>query len=159
MRGFSFLADEELYTVDVTLVRQVVRNITFTPLSGVADEIAGIANINGGIVTILNLAELLGLKRGSRAVHAVIFKPFTDGNDQMGLLIDEPGDLIDINENEILPPPLTAGEWKKSCISGMIDVDGRLYRIIDIDSIIKRFIEGAANTTDIILPGGVYNEE
>ena len=150
MRGFSFLVDKEFYAVDVTLVRKVVRNMTLTPLAGVPDAIAGITNINGGIVTIVSLAELLGREKGSQAVNAVIFKPFTDGNDQMGLLIDRPDGLIDINEDEILPLPLTAEEEKKFCVSGMANVAGSLYRIIDIDSIVKRFMDGTENTADII---------
>ena len=143
MRGLSFLLDGELFAVDVTLVRKVVRNITFTPIHAAPGAVVGIANIKGRIVTVLSLAELLGREKSAGAVNAVVFKPLTDGNDQMGLLIDKQGDLIDIDENEILPPPRTAGEEEKSCISGMAEVAGTLYRIINIDSIISRFKDDA----------------
>ena len=57
----------------------------------------------------------------------------------MGLMIEYADDLIDIDENEILPLPKTAGEDEHLCISGMVEAEGSLYRIINIDSIISRF--------------------
>ena len=148
MRGLSFRADGELFTVDVILVMKVVRNMAFTPIPAAPSAVVGIANMKGRIVTVLSLAELLGRERGARAVNAVIFKPLTDGNDQMGLLIDKPGDLIEINENEILPPPKTADEEESRCISGITEIDGILYRIINIDSIISRFKDNGENNAD-----------
>jgi chemotaxis signal transduction protein len=69
----------------------------------------------------------------------------------MGLLIDKPGDLIDINENEILPPPRTAGGEDNFCISGMIEVEGVLYRIINIDSIVSLFDNEGENAVGTIM--------
>ena len=142
MRGLSFQADGELFTVDVTLVRKVVRNMAFTPIPASPRAVAVIANMKGRVVTVLSLAELLGRKSDAQAKNVVIFKSFTNGNDQMGLMIDRVNDLIDIDENEILPLLKTADEEEHLCISGMVEADGLLYRIIDVDSIISRFKDG-----------------
>ena len=107
MRGLSFYDDGEYYAVDVTLVQKVVRNITYTPVPAAPGAVAGIANLKGGIVTLFSLADLLKRKFTGNANDAVIFKPLTDGNDQLGLLINKPGDIIDINEEEISPAPVT----------------------------------------------------
>ncbi|MCL2009568.1 MAG: chemotaxis protein CheW [Synergistaceae bacterium] len=145
MRGLSFFADGELFAVDAALVKKVVRNVAFTPIPAAPEAVAGIAGIKGRIVTVLSLAELLGRKRDAQVVKpakAVVFKPLTDGGDQMGLLIDKPGGLIDIDENKILPLPRAAEDEEKLCVSGMAEVEGILYRIINVDSIINRFEEG-----------------
>ena len=135
MRCLSFYAGGEFFAVDVTLVQKVVRNMTFTPIPAAPPAVAGIANIKGGIVTLLSLTELLGRERGKRAATAVVFKSLTNENDQMGLLVDQPGDLIDIEESVILPPPLPEEGEEKFCVSGIAETDGKLYRIINIDSI------------------------
>ena len=158
MQGLSLLTDGELFAVDVTLVRKVVRNMAFTPVPAAPEAVAGIANLKGGIVTLLNLDELLGRNRGAQAVHAVIFKPFTNGNDQMGLLIDSPGDLITINETKIISPNISAEEYNP-LISGLTEVDGKLYRIIDVDSIVNRFKDGGRKPTNTIIQGGTENDE
>jgi len=156
MRGLSFIADGEFFAVDVTLVQKVAGNMTITPVLTAPDTVAGIANIKGRVVTVLNLAALLGRgidyeKREKRVhtVNAVIFKPFTEENDQMGLLIDKPGNLIDISEDRIMPLSSKTGRGADSetseeiCLSGMAEADGELYRIVNVDSIINRFKHGS----------------
>ncbi|MCL2124874.1 MAG: chemotaxis protein CheW [Oscillospiraceae bacterium] len=139
MNGLSLVADGELFAVDVTVVQKVVRNMAYTPIPAAPDAVAGIANLKGGIVTLLSLAELLGRGRGKQAAHAVILKSFANGNGQMGLLVDNPGNLITIDESEILPPYLTSEEEDISFISGLAELDGKLYRIIDVESIYEKF--------------------
>ena len=139
MEGLSLFADGELFAVDVTLVEKVVRNITYTPIHAAPETVAGIANMKGGIVTLLSLSELLGRGRSAEAVNAVVFKPFTSGNDQMGLLVNQPDELITIDDDMIVPPHLSGNDEEESFISGLAEVGERLYRIIDVDLIMKQF--------------------
>jgi len=154
MRGLSLYSDNELYIVDVTLVQKVILNLAYTPIPAAPPAVAGIANIKGGIVTVLSLAELLGRKKNAQAVNAVVFKSFTNGNDQMGLLIDKPGSLIDIEKNKIMPPPLSAEE-ENICISGIVEADNALYRIIDINFIIKTFTQNGEKINSNLSNGGM----
>ena len=133
MNGLSLLAVGELFVVDVTRIQKVARDMAFTPVPAAPDEVVGIANFKGGIVTLISLSEMLGRGRSAKAVHAVIFKPFEEENSQMGLLIDSPGDLITIDDAEILPPRFAAQDEDRSFISGFAEVGGKFYRIIDID--------------------------
>jgi len=168
MRGLSFIVDGEFFTVDVTLVQKVARNMAVTPVPTAPEAVIGIANMKGRVVTVLSLTALLGRGRekpggnnvicGTRIVHAVIFKSFTDGNDQMGLLITNPGDLVEISDDKILPLALKTNAEEKFCPSGMAEIEGKLYRIIDINSIINQFKNGgeilAETIPDIISNGG-----
>jgi purine-binding chemotaxis protein CheW len=144
MRGLSFIVDGELFVVDVTLVRKVARRMTVTSIFTAPDAVVGIANMKGSVVTLLSLFELLGRKQSgkdriAKTVDAVIFKSFSHSEDQMGLIIDKPGGLIDIDENSIRPPAPATGAEENLCISGLADIDDRLYRIISIDAISRRF--------------------
>jgi len=75
----------------------------------------------------------------AQTVHAVVIKPSGDEDDQMGLLIDKPGNLITVEDDEILPLPLTAEAEERRYLSGIAEVRGTLYRIISVDAIISRF--------------------
>jgi len=155
LRGLSFIINDELYTVDVTGVMKVVRNIAATPVPAVSDEVIGIVNLKGMVITILSLPALLGYKAGGEThdinyINAVIFKPVSDGSDQMGLLIDTPGDLVTISKDCIHPLPVNVTFEEKQILTGLADVDGRLYRIVDISYIVNRFSDsgGVAATTN-----------
>jgi len=148
MKGLSVLSGGEWFVVDVTLVQKVIHNMAFTPIPAAPAAVVGIANMKGGIITLLSLSELLGYGRNPLAVSAVIFKSVTKGNDQMGLLIEKPEDLIVINEDEIIMLEIPF-------ISGLVKSKEKLYRIIDVDAIINRYKE----SSDTIAQGGDENEE
>jgi len=159
MKGFSFLVNKEFFAVDVDLVQKVTRKMAVTPVPTAPDEIIGIANLKGRVITILNLYQLLGHRErrnkeyGSRTVKAVVFKTLSGSEDQIGLFIDKPGNLIDLDDNTIRPPSLPTGAEDSFCISGIAEQNNRLYRIINIDSIINKY---KAKT---ILNGGNENVE
>jgi len=165
MRCLSFFTDNEYFAVDVTLVQKVARRMTVTPVPTAPDTVVGIANLKGRVVTLLSLSGLLGRRKksagGSAAntVDAVVFKSFSGGSNQLGLVIDKPGNLIDIEDETISMPSLTAGAEESFCISGIAEVDNMFYRIISIDSIMEKYRyagDKAANTMSI---GGEDNDE
>jgi len=149
LRGLSFFVNQELYTVDVTGVMKVVRNIPTTSVPAVSDDVVGIINLKGMVITILSLPALLGYKQTedmhtSNSINAVIFKPIMDSSDQMGLLIDTPGDLITIDTDKIRPLPVNVTFEEKQILSGLADVEGKLYRIVDTASIVNRFFDSGS---------------
>ena len=164
MKWLSFLVNDEIFAVDVTLVQKIARNIAVTPVPTAPNAVVGIANVKGRVVTVLSLAVLLKRSRdmGSRfdtRVHAVVFKPFTGADDQMALVIDKPGDLVTISENKILPLSWTTGEEEKLYISATAEVDDRLYRIINVESIVNRFRKSGEKNADTMSMGGTGEDE
>ena len=143
MRGLSFIVDGELYAVDVTLVQKVARMLAVTPVPTAPAEVLGIANLKGRVITVLSLCKLLGSEKPCVAalyVNTIVFKSGSSHEDQMGLAIEKPGNLIDIDSNAIRPPPLTTDTDENFCISGVTEINDTFYRIIDINSILRRYI-------------------
>jgi len=165
MRCLSFFTDSEFFAVDVTLVQKVARKMTVTPVPSAPDAVIGIANIKGRVVTLLSLCELLGRKKKrdpknvANVVDAVIFKSLSGGEDQIGLVIEKPGNLIVIDEETVCLPSLTTGAEESFCISGIAEVEGKLYRIINIDSIIKKYKQNGEKITDTMLNEGMVNND
>ena len=141
MRCLSFTESGGLFAVDVALVMKMAREIIVTPVKAAPPTVMGLANLKGRIVTILNLGALLNERKeeapSGKKVNAVVFKPFTEGGDLMGLSIDKPGDLVDIDEESIHEPPRTAGT--ETDMLSMAEAGGKFYRIIDIASIVNKF--------------------
>jgi len=159
LNGLSLVMDGEFYAVDVTTVERVVRNMVWTKVPAAPETVAGIANLKGGIITLLSLARLLGRSEAGQTANAVVFKPFANGDGQMGLLIDRPGDLIAIDDSQIIPPH-TEGEMEESSIvSGLAEIEGKLYRIIDIDIILSRFKDSDIKPSNKVSQGGTNSYE
>ena len=146
MRGLSFTVGDELFAVDVTLVQKVARKLAITPVPSAPDEVIGIANLKGRVVTVLSLCRILGDGQNCDAeqyVNTIVFKSGLGSEDQMGLAVEKPGNLIDIDFGDIKSPPVTASTQGNFCISGVAEADEVFYRIIDIESIRKKFIPGS----------------
>ena len=139
MKALGFMVNGEMFAVDVEFVQKVVRNIALTPLPAAPSSIAGIANLKGGVVTLINFSELIGHHSQTNAAHAIILKPFADGYGVAGLLVDSPSNIISFDEEDILPPHAISEAEPLSLISSLAERDGNLYRIIDIESIQNRF--------------------
>ncbi len=154
IRGLSFYAEGERFAADVALIQKIARNIEITPVPMAPSTVAGIANLKGKVITLLRIASLLKLRGFANhipgKVNAVVFKPFAGENDQMGLIIHSPGDLIEIDDAIIAPPPLAEGAEVALYISGIAEVDGALYRILDIKAIVDQFRNGGEPQGGII---------
>ena len=158
MRGLSFLVGGELYAVDVTLVQKVARKLTITPVPSAPDEVVGIANMKGRVVTILSLIRLLDGEEECPAknlINTIVFKSDSSSEDQMGLAIEKPGILIDFSDSAIRSPPLSEGKEEGFCISGIAEVDDRIYRIINLDLIRQKYMTGSETITMNTSFGGI----
>jgi len=161
MRGLSFIVGGELYAVDVTLVQKVARKLAVTPVPSAPFEVVGIANLKGRVVTVLSLSRILGTQLPcdeDRYINTIVFKSSSGREDQMGLAVEKPGNLIDIEVDDIKPPPITAGAEGNFCITGVTEVGEMFYRIIDIESIRRKFTPGGDTVTGNSSFGGTDND-
>jgi len=151
MKALSFIVDGEFFAIDVSLVQTVVRKIPVTPIPTAPDEIIGIANFKGRVITVLCLHSFLESvdavpeKQHEGVYSTVIFKPLYGDEDQLGLAIDKAGDLIDIIESDTKPYVHSSTPGGHSCISSIAETNGTLYRIVDIHQISDKY----KSTTDL----------
>jgi len=145
MEALSFIVDGEFFAIDVSLVQTVVRKIPVTPVPTAPDEIVGIANFKGRVITVLCLKSLLErseskpLRHPDQTYNTVIFKPLYGDEDQFGLVIDKSGDLIKISKEDTNPYFHSAEPESYSCFSSIAEIDGTLYRMVDLHQISERY--------------------
>jgi len=162
VRGLSFTVGGELYAVDVTLVQKVARKLAITPVPSAPKEVIGIANLKGRVVTVLSLDKLLGTYDScdmTSYVNTIVFKSSSGNEDQMGLAVEKPGNLIDIENSAIRSPPATADNRESFCISGVTEIEDSFYRIIDVDYILRKFTHSGDTNSANTSYGGTENDQ
>ncbi len=150
IKVLSFYIGGECFAADVTGVRRLARRLEVTPVPAAPPEVAGIAGMRGKVVTLLRYSSgAHGAPAELQAANAILFK--TGGeSEELGLIVDRPGDLVEIDEATLTPPPSCTKAADALPVSRVSEADGVLYRVIDIDSIINRFRKGPQ--------GGALNE-
>ena len=119
----------------------VPEGITRVPLA--PTEIAGVINLRGRIVTLVDLRSRFGMapRESDAPVMAIGVEA---GRESFGLLIDSIGEVLQFADAEREPNPLNLDPRLARVSSGIHRLDGRLLMVIDVDRVLE--IETAAAT-------------
>ncbi len=103
-------AGERQYAIPVTQVREVIRAERVTKVPGAPAFARGIVNVRGAVVTVLDLAELLGAGRAVTSTSVVLLE---HGSRLIGLAVDA---VCDVRVQEAIPSD-GAGEAERALVT------------------------------------------
>jgi purine-binding chemotaxis protein CheW len=115
----------EQYALAVEHVAEVVELGTVTPVSGAPLSVLGLCNLRGEIVSVVDLASVLGLKRDEDPTRLLVA---TDRGRRAGLAIDA---VIDV-----APLPESLPEHGLGCVSATVVVDGTLLGVLGVGALL-----------------------
>ena len=102
----EFMLVPERYAVEEQFVGEVLLLKELTPIPGVPTYVAGIANIRGRIVSILNLKLLLGIaSKGITELNRIIILKYNKM--EFGILADSILGSRSIPSGQLAPKPVT----------------------------------------------------
>jgi purine-binding chemotaxis protein CheW len=129
----------QLFGLPIGRVQDVFVPERMTPVPLAAAEIAGLINLRGRIVTMVDMRRRLGLTDGAYALA-----PMAIGvewrSESYGLLIDQIGEVVMLPSAGCEPPPANLDVRLARVAAGVHRLDERLLTMLDVD----RVIEGAA---------------
>ncbi|MGE5405478.1 MAG: chemotaxis protein CheW, partial [Candidatus Saccharibacteria bacterium] len=107
----TFNLSGRLFGLDITLVKEIIRNLEYTPVPDSRAEIVGLLNLRGQVVTLFDLAKLMDYEHedSSRTSGCIILKNSSQNPNYIGFLIDKPGDVIDVGNEIVEPLPANTG--------------------------------------------------
>lgn len=131
--GFK-IGDEE-YAIPVMEVQEVIKpqQITQIPLS--QEQIRGLINLRGQIVTSISLRKLFGKDDDLTKDHMNIIVRGNDG--LFSLVVDEITDIVDIQVSELEKVPDTINPKLKKYVSEIYKRKQGLVILLKIDELIK----------------------
>lgn len=97
----TFWLSDRLFGVDIMDVREINKEVGFTPIFHAPQEVRGYVNIRGQIHLVLDLRMLLGFdkKEIDESCRVVIFKPTIA--EPFGIMVDSIGDIIEVRAEQI----------------------------------------------------------
>lgn len=133
----SFLVSNGLYGMDINNIMEIIKVGRITYVPGSAGYIAGVMNLRGMIIPIVDTAKLLGLSEiiFSKDTRIIIIELKGTQPTKIGLLVDTIMDIVNILPNKIGPPPATLEKNKAKYIKGEVQVDDKLMAILDMKDI------------------------
>jgi purine-binding chemotaxis protein CheW len=120
----------------VTEVQEVLRFQEMTSVPLAAPVIEGLINLRGQIVTALDMRIRLSLPPragGSRPMSMVV----RSGDGPVSLLVDEIGDVLDVQPEQFEPPPENFAPHYRQLLTGVYKLDNRLLLALDRAKILQ----------------------
>ncbi|MFT7486237.1 MAG: purine-binding chemotaxis protein CheW [Candidatus Paceibacteria bacterium] len=122
--------------VDVRVVQEVIRYQEMTAVPMAPAGVEGLINLRGKIVTAIDLRRQLGIEPSDpeKLPMNVVIR----ADDCMAsLLVDEIGDVVDIDPSLIEPPPGTLPESARKYVTNVFKMENQLLLLLDPHAAIR----------------------
>ena len=131
----TFLLDGHVFGTPVPKVQEVIQHQEMTKVPLAPGVVSGLINLRGQIVTAIDLRRRLGLpERGAEQLPMNVVVRTSDG--AVSLLVDEIGDVIEVEEDTLEAPPETLQGFAREVVRGVYKLSGRLLLALDIDRVV-----------------------
>lgn len=135
----TFYLCGNLLGVDVTRVREINRQVEYTPVPDTPPFIVGLFNMRGQVVTLFDISRIMHCdeKEWDKVVACIILKAPPNDPNQIGFLIDGYGDVLDVAAEDLEPPPANVSGINGDYIKSIVKLEQELLLIIDPDKLFK----------------------
>ena len=126
----------QLFGLPISRVQDVFMpdRLTRVPLS--SSEVAGVLNLRGRIVTVIDMRARLGLPKASDGKPPMAVGVDLRG-ESYGLLIDQIGEVLRLAEDSCEENPVNLDPRMAKLAGGVHRLDGHLMVVLDVDRVLE----------------------
>ena len=138
----TFSIDRQFFAVPVQDVQEVIRYQEMTRVPLVPAVIRGLINLRGQIVVAYDLRRRLGYPqrpKGQKPMNVVVR---ADG-ETVSLLVDEIGDVIEVEESCAEQPPDTLRTEMRELVRGVYKLKEQLLLVLDTERTVNGTVADA----------------
>jgi len=132
-----FELDHEEYALPVQSIGSIERILPITRVPTTPSFVKGVINLRGVVTPVIDLKEKLrdGTTEFDEQTRIIIV---TVNDLTVGFIVDSANDVIDIDAEQIEPPPETIGTEGKEFIKGVVKMERRLFILLDLEKILLK---------------------
>ncbi|MBZ5725792.1 MAG: chemotaxis protein CheW [Acidobacteriia bacterium] len=132
----TFFVGDLFFGIDVLSVQEVLRFQPMTCVPLAPGVIEGLINLRGQIVTAIDMRRRLGLPPRPTGVYPMNMVVRTEDS-AVSLLVDEIGDVIEVEGTALEPPPANMASEARELIRGVYQMKDRLLLVLDTERTVE----------------------
>jgi purine-binding chemotaxis protein CheW len=125
----------QLFGLPILRVQDVFHPERLTRVPLAPPEIAGVLNLRGRIVTLIDMRRCLGLDRREDDAPVMAIG-VESGGESYGLLIDSVGEVLQLDDGAREPNPVNLDPRLARVSVGIHRLDGQLLMMVDVDRVL-----------------------
>ena len=134
----TFKLEDEAFALDIGKVREVLDFTTIAKVPQTPDFMLGVINLRGTVVPVVDMRIKFEMNRTQKTVNTciIIVEIEIDGETNvLGALVDAVQEVMDLDPDQIEPPPRIGTRLNTKFIKGMGKRDDQFTIILDIDKV------------------------
>ncbi len=134
----TFKLGDEIFALDVAKVREVLDFTSVTRVPRTPAFMRGVINLRGSVVPVVDLRLTFGMTSTQKTVNTciVVVEVTLDGESVVvGALADSVEEVIDLEPDQIEPPPTIGASVRTEFIQGIGKRETGFLIILDIDGV------------------------
>ncbi|HZU62574.1 MAG TPA: chemotaxis protein CheW [Novosphingobium sp.] len=127
----TFEVGGQVFGLDIMAIREIRAWTPTTRLPHVPYYVAGVVNLRGTVLPVIDLAARLGWEATEPTPrHAIIVTQL--GAKACGLIVDSVSDIVTISQDQLQPPPVSANDSITHFLEGLAAIDERMVMVLNL---------------------------
>jgi purine-binding chemotaxis protein CheW len=131
----AFTLSHEAFGIDITRVERIAPRETITLVPRAPGFISGIMNLAGRIITLIDLAQILQLKRDEETGQQIIILNHEDMN--VGFITGLVTDVITTDDESLSKEIVRLKSQEENFVSAILNPGERIINILDIEKLFE----------------------
>ena len=135
----SFKLGDEIFAANVSKVLNILELTKITKVPKAPDYMKGVINLRGTVLPVIDTRIKFGMTPTEFNVNTCILVLDIDIENEslhVGGLVDAVQEVLEIEPNQILPPPNIGSKYRSEFISGMYKLNEEQFiMILDMDKV------------------------
>ncbi len=127
----TFEVGGQLFGLDIMAIREIRAWTPVTKLPRVPNYVAGVVNLRGTVLPVVDLAARLGWQETVATPRHAIIVTQVQGQAR-GLIVDSVSDIVTIAADALQAPPSTSSDGIVPYIEGLAAIDDQMVMILDL---------------------------
>jgi len=130
----TFQVEGQVFALDIMAIREIRAWTPSTRLPRVPHYVAGVVNLRGTVLPVIDLAARLGWPPVEATPrHAIIVTQ--TGARQTGLIVESVSDIVTIDLATLQPPPPTADSNVVPFLAGLAAFDDQMVMVLELSAL------------------------
>ena len=127
----TFEVGGQVFGLDIMAIREIRAWTPTTRLPRVPHYVAGVVNLRGTVLPVIDLAARLGWTPSEPSPrHAIIVTQM--GNQACGLIVESVSDIVTVPDAALQPPPTTANDTIVNFLEGLAASDDSMVMVLNL---------------------------
>lgn len=137
MQILTWILGKESYGMRLQDCRDVKEGTTLFPIPGMPDYVAGLANVNGEPVTVLDVSRLFGSNRIENPPSTAALVRVKGAQQNVALLVDRLTDIVNVSQDQIETAPASMSETQAALVACMVRRPGTVTIVLNPAELFK----------------------